>query len=103
LRAIIARAARCMWMTILGALSAIRNLAPDGLGVPEADFWPAALEVRPRPSFHGGATQLLQLRILGFGLLEDRDVRIGIFPEREETLIGGFCYGLITRQRIGSA
>jgi hypothetical protein len=27
---------------------------------------------------------LLQLRILRFGLLEDRDVGVGVFPEGEE-------------------
>jgi hypothetical protein len=27
---------------------------------------------------------LLQLRIFGFSLLEDRDVRVGVLPERQE-------------------
>ena len=31
----------------------------------------------------------LQLRILSFGLLVDRDIRIGIFPERKEIFVGG--------------
>jgi hypothetical protein len=44
-----------------------------------------------------GATQLLQLCILGFGLLEDRDVRVGVFPEQKEILIGRSCLGVITR------
>jgi hypothetical protein len=44
-----------------------------------------------------GAMQLLQLCILGFGLLEDRDVRVGVFPERKEILIGRSCLGVITR------
>jgi hypothetical protein len=36
-------------------------------------------------SCHG---QLLQLRVLGLGLLRDGDVGVGIFPEREESLVG---------------
>src|SRR5205809_774635 len=32
---------------------------------------------------------LLQLRVLRLGLLQDGDVGVGVFPEREKTLIGG--------------
>ena len=32
---------------------------------------------------------LLQLRVLGFGLLQDRDVGIGVFPQREEVFVSG--------------
>ena len=32
---------------------------------------------------------LLQLCILGFGLLQDGDVGVGVFPECEEVLVGG--------------
>src|SRR5215467_2913710 len=32
---------------------------------------------------------LLQLRVLGLGLLQDGDVGIGVFPESEKILIGG--------------
>jgi len=45
----------------------------------------------------------LQLCVLGFGLLKDRDVRVRIFPERKEILIGGFRFGLITRQCVSPA
>jgi hypothetical protein len=31
----------------------------------------------------------LQLRVLGFGLLQDGDVGVGVFPEREEIFVGG--------------
>ena len=37
----------------------------------------------------GNQKGLLQLRVLGFGLLEDGDVWIGVFPESEEVFIGG--------------
>src|ERR1039457_3288558 len=45
----------------------------------EPDFWPASLGVRPTLSFHRGATQLLQLCILSFGLLEDRNLWVPHF------------------------
>jgi hypothetical protein len=31
----------------------------------------------------------LQLRVLGFGLLQDGDVGVGVFPELEEIFVGG--------------
>jgi len=31
----------------------------------------------------------LQLRVLRFGLLQDWDVGVGVFPEREEIFVGG--------------
>ena len=33
--------------------------------------------------------RLLQLRVLGFGLLQDRNIRVSIFPEGEEIFVGG--------------
>ena len=33
----------------------------------------------------------LELDDFGLGLLEDGDVRVGIFPEREEIFVGGEC------------
>jgi hypothetical protein len=38
--------------------------------------------------------QLLELRVLGLGLLQDGDVGVGFFPEGEEVLIGGFGFGV---------
>src|SRR5271170_2302872 len=43
--------------------------------------WQSECRVERRP--------LLQLRVLGFGLLQDGDVGVGVFPEREEILVGG--------------
>jgi hypothetical protein len=34
-----------------------------------------------------GGERLLQFRVLGFGLLQDWDVRVGVFPEREEIFV----------------
>ena len=31
----------------------------------------------------------MQLRVLGFGFLQDGDVGVGVFPEREEIFGGG--------------
>ncbi len=46
---------------------------------------------------------LLQLRVLGFGLLQDGDVGVGIFPEGEEIFVGGECFGLVASERIRPA
>ena len=34
-------------------------------------------------------THLLKLGVLGLGLLQDGDVRVGVFPEGEEVFVGG--------------
>ena len=44
----------------------------------------------------------LQLRKLGFGLLQDRDVGIGVFPEGEEALVSSFRSGSVTRHRVSA-
>ena len=38
---------------------------------------------------------LLQPRVFRLGLLQDGDVGVGVFPEREEILIGGFGFGSV--------
>ena len=45
---------------------------------------------------------LLQLRVLGLGLLQDGDVGVGVFPESEEFLIGRFRFRRIARHGIGA-
>ena len=45
----------------------------------------------------------LQFRVLGFGLLQDGDVGVGVFPEREEILIGRLGFGGVALHCIGSA
>src|SRR6266852_3226459 len=45
----------------------------------------------------------LQLRIFCFGLLKDGDVRVGIFPQREEVLIGGAGPGRIAFESVRTA
>jgi len=43
---------------------------------------------------------LSQLRVFGFGLLEDRDVRVGVLPQREEILISRAGLGRVARERV---
>jgi hypothetical protein len=45
---------------------------------------------------------LLQLRVLRFGLLQDGDVGVGVFPEGEEILIGGAGFEVIALQGVGA-
>src|ERR1700726_4165064 len=47
--------------------------------------------------------QLLQLRVLRLGFLQDGDVGVGVFPEREEFLILDAGLRGITRGEIRSA
>ena len=57
----------------------------------------------------GSATDIprwLQLRILRLGFLQDEDVEVGFFPEREEIFVGGECPGAgrhLGRLTTGSA
>ncbi len=38
-------------------------------------------------------TALVELSVFGLGLFEDGDVRVGVFPEGEEILVGGAGFG----------
>jgi|SRR5579871_1693767 len=38
---------------------------------------------------HVEKLKLLQLRVLGFGFLQDGNIQVGVFPEREEISVGG--------------
>ena len=44
----------------------------------------------------------LQLRVLRLGFLQDGDVGVGVFPERQEILIGGFRFSGIAREGIAT-
>src|SRR5215472_17027265 len=48
-------------------------------------------------------SRLLQSCILGFGLPQNGDVPVGVFPECKEILIGCFRFSLITGQRVCAA
>jgi len=46
---------------------------------------------------------LLQLGVLGFGFFQGGEISVGIFPEREEILVGGAALLAIALQSIGAA
>jgi len=46
--------------------------------------------------------QLLQLRVLGFRFLQDGDVGVGVFPEREEVLVWTLRFRGVARHRVGA-
>ena len=43
--------------------------------------------------------ELLQLRVLRLGLLQNGEIRVSIFPQREEILVGRF--GLTRQRKLG--
>src|ERR1700730_7393876 len=47
--------------------------------------------------------RLLQPRILGFGSNQDRNIGVGVFPEREEILIRGPGFGGVALQCVGTS
>src|SRR2546425_13266408 len=51
---------------------------------------------------HEADKRLLQLRVFRFGLLQDGDVGVGVFPEREEVLVGGASLSSVAGERVGT-
>src|SRR3979490_302504 len=47
--------------------------------------------------------ELLQLFVLRLGLLQNRDIRIGILPKRQEILVSGSCFRSVTLKRVSAA
>ncbi len=64
---------------------------------PRAAFGRDIPVAQEAPEARPGAPGLFQLCVLRLGLLEDGDVGVGVFPEREEILIGGPGFG----ERVG--
>jgi len=50
-----------------------------------------------RPQLSGSSAQLLQPRVFRFGLLEDRYLGVGFFPQGEEILVRGLGLGFVSR------
>jgi hypothetical protein len=46
--------------------------------------------------------ELLQLRVFGFGLLQNRNARIGVFPKYKKIAIGCATFGPVALHRIGA-
>src|SRR5215467_5023868 len=49
------------------------------------------------------SSRLVHLHVLGLGLLQDGDVTVCVFPEREEIIVRTLCLHAISRQRAGSS
>src|SRR2546428_13950373 len=45
----------------------------------------------------------LYLRVLRLGFFQDGDVRIGVFPDGEEVLVGALGFRVVSRQSVGPA
>jgi hypothetical protein len=58
------------------------------------------LRLSLRTIVRGAASKLIELCVLGLGLLQDGNVEVSVFPEREEILIGLKSLHLVTLQRI---
>ena len=58
---------------------------------------------RMRRALRARQLPLVEICVFGLGLLQNGNVRVRIFPESKEILIGGFCPGLITRKHVSPA
>jgi hypothetical protein len=75
------------------------SIARGSGGMPQRSAEPA-----PPGHFCNNLSALLfQLGVLGFGLLQDRDVRIGVFPEVEKIIVGSIGFDSIALQGVGMA
>src|SRR5271163_2186123 len=54
------------------------------------------------PAPLGTGSRLPQPRVLRLGLLQDRDIGVGVFPERQKILIRDARLGTISGKRVGS-
>ena len=93
-------------MSFLEGLS--QALKTYSKGAPFYNAWLTVLNVPVLRSLIGRVVrqprnQLLQLRVLRLSLFQNGDVGVGVFPEREEVLIGGLCLGGVTLQVVGTA
>jgi hypothetical protein len=46
--------------------------------------------------------RLLQFRVLRFGFLQDGNVRVGVFPQREKILVRSLGFRSVALQHIGA-
>ena len=44
----------------------------------------------------------LQIRVFSFGLLQDGNVGIGVFPVRKEIIVGGLCFSGVARESVST-
>src|SRR5437879_4025664 len=60
--------------------------------------WATLADRLRRRSLH----MLMQGSGFGFGLLEERDASVGVFPESEEVAVGGLGFGVVAREGVGA-
>jgi hypothetical protein len=92
------------WSAISCLLKRPNNLNLPGLLMEVADD-PDTRRESPN-NFHQSRKfflGLLQLRVFRLSSNEDGDVGVGVFPEREEILIGSTRFDVVARQGIGPA
>jgi len=63
--------------------------------------WYGSALLRP-PNKTSARRRSMQLQILRFGFLEDRDIGVGVFPEREKILICRLGFRSVALQHIGA-
>ena len=61
------------------------------------------ISLKPKPIRNRILKELLQFGVLGLGLLEDGDLRIGIFPDRQEILVRSSAFGGIALESVGTS
>src|SRR5436309_12794274 len=71
--------------------------------------WPVSLKFPPvlqrtlRSTGPRKDAELLQLPVLYLGFLQDGDVGVGVFPEREEILVRALRFGGVACHRVGTS
>ena len=84
------------WMALSSFLAVEQRRDPDlSRAQLAANSTPCASEFH----YH----ELLQLRVLGLGSLQDGDVGVGVFPEIEEVLVRGAGFSAVALHDIGTA
>src|ERR1700693_5314708 len=88
-------ARRCLSVARIPGLRSARQLRA---AVPTWRVMVEPRASRPRPHGH---TYLLQLGVFRFGFFQDGNIRVGLFPECEEILVGGAGAGIVAGERPG--
>lgn len=62
-----------------------------------------ASEDQKSSGYRREGSSLLELGVFLFGLLQDGNIRVGLFPERHKILIRYPCLGSVALKRVGTA
>src|SRR5271156_2830611 len=77
-----------------------RNNGSDSVS-DNATYRPLTAEGLPKSSVPG-PSELLQLRVLRLGFFQDGDVGVGVFPEREEIVVGALRLPCVALQGVSA-